>query len=273
MSIKTYLITLLDLKKKLLEIEYLRKEDLTIQKIHKTEKDIILKDLDFFKTYVEDVDNIIYRINTLKIEKIANIKDFSNKKIKKKVNMSLDEIIIDVGKKSKFNGKPVDLGYGNYYNMKTIKNKEDIKDIEYNTLFFVENLKQVIIKIGNPFNNTFKVINTQICKVYNSSKYNIDNSRSIICNNNIKEKGLKCNILNCNYYHDPFLGYEDNYHTNRQYSNNPIVYNNPNFKNGEDIKDNIKKIKWHESITLYQSSLMNLLIACAHSSVQKSENI
>lgn len=262
-------MTLLDLKKKLMEIEYLKKEEITINKIHKTEKDIILKDLDFFKTYIEDIDQIIYRINTLSIHKKLDNRDFSNKKIKRKINMSLDEIIIT---KNNINEEIVDLGYGNYYYMKTIKNKENIKNIEYNTLFFVKSLKQVIIKIGNPYKKTFKVVNTQICKVYNSSKYNIDNSRSIICNNNIKEKGLKCNISNCNYYHDPFLGYEDNFHTSRQYSNNPIVYNNPNFKNGEHVSESIKKIKWYETITLYQSSLMNLLIACAHSSDKNSEN-
>lgn len=269
MPIKKYLIALLDLKKKLIELETLRKEDLIIKKIHKTEKNIILKDLEFFKTYVDDIDNIIYRINTMDMANHGNselnMNKFINKKIKKKQNMSLDDIIFNDAMEPDY--QRVNIGFDNYYYLKTIKSKEDIANVEYNSLYFVLDLNQVIIKVGNPNANSFKVINTKLCRVYNSSKYNIDNSKSIICNNNIKEKGLKCNMANCNYYHDPFLGYMDNYHLDRQYSNNPIVYNYPNFKNGEQVKENIKKIKWHEAITLYQSSLMNILIACAQSSI------
>ena len=138
--------------------------------------------------------------------------------------------------------------------------------INYNTLIYARDLQQVIIKIGNPFNKlNYRIINTKLCKVYSSSKYSVNNTKSIICNNNIKEKGTKCSAYNCNYYHDPILGYRDNFHKERQYSNNPIVYNSPNFKSGDAVKENIKKIKWHEAVTLYQASLMNLLIACLHS--------
>ncbi len=264
MPIKKYLVSLLELKKKLIELEAIRKEDLVIKKIHKTEKNIILKDLEFFKTYVDDIDGIIYRINTMDPgDKKGDIggNKFNNRKIKKKINMSLDDIIIE--EKKDIALEMVDIGYNNYYHMRTVKNKDEVDNIEYNTLYFVMDLKQVVMKVGNPESGVYRIINTKLCKVYNSSKYNTDNSRSIICNNNIKEKGLKCNITNCNYYHDPFLGYLDNCHMDRQYSNNPIVYNSPQFKSGDQVKENVKKIKWHEAITLYQASLMNILIACA----------
>jgi hypothetical protein len=264
---KNIIDTVLDIKKKIYDIEKKYKEEKLLYKIKNTEKDIILKDLKFFNTNLKEIDNVIYDL----YKNDNSLNNFLNKKIKKKHNMSLDDINISDGCSyiSKNNMDLVNLGFNNNYFMKSIKNaeKHNLDDLEYNTFVYIKSLEQVIIKVGNPLTPlNYKIVNTKLCKVYNSSKNSLNNTRSIICNNNIKEKSIKCSIYNCNYYHDPFLGYEDNYHVDRQYSNNPIVYNNSNFKSGDQVKENIKKIKWHEAITLYQASLMNLLISCLHAS-------
>ena len=142
---------------------------------------------------------------------------------------------------------------------------ENIRDnIPINKLVFIKNINQVVMKIGTETN--YKFINSNLCKVYSNknNKY-CNNTRSIICNNNIKKFNKKCINKDCLYFHDPILGYEDNFHKIRQFSNNPIVYNNILFKSGDLVSDNIKKTDWIDAINLYQSSLSNILIACMHS--------
>jgi len=98
-------------------------------------------------------------------------------------------------------------------------------------------------------------------------KNKINNDRSILCNNNIKSLNKKCqNGIDCKYYHDIILGYEDNYHKDRQFSYNPIIYNCVSFKDGLQVKENIQKINWIDAINLYQSNLSCILIACIHAS-------
>jgi hypothetical protein len=163
----------------------------------------------------------------------------------------------------------VDLGFGNTYIMKTIESldKTNIDYIPYDTLIYDKHTSQVVIKIGN--GQSFRIINSKLCKVYYGKSSN-DNTRSIICNN-IINSNANCNTKTCNYYHDPYLGKYDDFHTERQFSNNPIVFSNKDnnvchtFKSGDCVKDNVKKIDWHDAITLYQSSLSNILISCIHS--------
>lgn len=166
----------------------------------------------------------------------------------------------------------VDLGFGNMYTTYCINSIDDtnIHKIPFDTLIFDKSIEQIVIKLGNV--NKYKIVNTKLCKVY-SYKNNSDNFRSIICNN-IKKKPIQsqeiiCNLKNCKYYHDPFLGNKTNFHKNRQYSSNPVVFinNTPvyDFKSGEYVNKNTERVSWIEAITLYQSSLANLLIACIHS--------
>ena len=131
-------------------------------------------------------------------------------------------------------------------------------------IVYVKEINQIVIKIGNE--KKFQYINSKLYKTYNIAN-KTDNGRSILCNNNIKKLNKKClNGINCKYYHDIILGYKDNFHNNRQFSCNPIIYNCVNFKDGEYVKENIKKIDWHDAINLYQSNLSCLLIACMHAS-------
>jgi hypothetical protein len=65
------------------------------------------------------------------------------------------------------------------------------------------------------------------------------------------------------------LGYTDNYTKHRKFSNNPIVYNCADFKNGKNVKKNIKNIKWIDAINVYQFNLSCLLIGCIHSMEKK----
>jgi hypothetical protein len=154
----------------------------------------------------------------------------------------------------------VDLGYNNLYKLHTFNSLEE--NIPFNLLVYIKEIDQIVIKIGNE--KKFQYINSKLHKTYNVSN-KINNGKSILCNNNIKKLNKKCtNGINCKYYHDIILGYKDNYHNYRQFSCNPVIYNCINFKDGEYVKDNIKKIDWHDAINLYQSNLSCILIACMH---------
>lgn len=163
----------------------------------------------------------------------------------------------------------IDIGFNNIYQIHTIShiNDENINKIPFDLLIYDKSVKQIIIKVGDSAN--FKIINSRLYHVYNQSRSSIDNSRSILCNNNLKNKNLICSKDNCRYYHDPYLGYKYNCHSDRQFSNNPVVYDCSNFKSGEFVKKNIQTVKWYEAINMYQASLSNLLIACIHSTVNQ----
>jgi hypothetical protein len=155
----------------------------------------------------------------------------------------------------------VDIGFNNLYKLHIFNSLND--NIPFNLLVFVKEINQIVIKIGNE--KKFQYINSRLYKTYNLSN-KTDNDRSILCNNNIKKLNKKClNGVNCKYYHDIIIGYKDNFHKNRQFSCNPIIYNCVNFKDGEYVEENVKKIEWHDAINLYQSSLSCILIACIHS--------
>lgn len=163
----------------------------------------------------------------------------------------------------------IDIGFNNIYQIHTISNinEENISKIPFDLLIYDKSIKQIIIKVGD--SNNFKLINSRLYHVYNQSRTSVDNSRSILCNNNLKSKNLICSKDNCRYYHDPYLGYKFNYHSDRQFSNNPVVYDCSNFKSGEFVKKNTQTVQWHEAINMYQASLSNLLIACIHSTVKQ----
>ena len=155
----------------------------------------------------------------------------------------------------------VDIGFGNIYQFHIYDTLSD--DIPLNLMVYVKELDQVVIKIGTETN--YKYVNSKLYKVYNS-RDKLNNNRSIICNNNIKAKNKQClNGEACNYYHDPIIGYKEDAHSFRQFSSNPIIYNCVDFKNGENVKENIEKIQWYDAINLYQASLSVVLIACLHS--------
>ncbi len=155
----------------------------------------------------------------------------------------------------------VDIGYGNKYKLNIYNTIHD--NIPLNLLVYIKQLDQIVIKVGNE--NKYQFINSKLYRVYNP-RNKIDNDRSIICNNNIKKYNKKCqNGTRCKYYHDPIIGYEDNYHQTRQFSSNPIIYNCIDFKDGTKVKENVKNIPWPDAVNLYQSSLSVILIACIHS--------
>jgi len=157
--------------------------------------------------------------------------------------------------------KYINIGYGNYYKLNCYKYLKDT--LPFNLLIYIQELDQIVIKIGD--DKHYKYINSKLYKVYNSKNEKNINNKSIICNNNIKELNKKCYIDNCKYYHDYIIGYKDNYHKDRQFSSNPIVFNCNDFKDGSKIKENLKKIEWYDAINLYQASLSTLLIGCIHS--------
>lgn len=162
--------------------------------------------------------------------------------------------------KNKIQYEYVDIGFNNMYKLHIYDNLED--NIPFNLLVYIKKIDQVVIKVGN--DNNFKFINSKLYRTYDI-KNKINNDRSILCNNNIKSLNKKCqNGIECKYYHDIILGYEDNYHSNRQFSFNPIIYNCVSFKDGASVKENTKKINWHDAINLYQSNLSCILIACIH---------
>ena len=155
----------------------------------------------------------------------------------------------------------VNIGFNNMYKLHIYESLED--DIPFNLLVFVKKIDQVVMKIGN--DHKYKYINSKIYRTYDI-KNKINNDRSILCNNNIKSLNKKCqNGINCKYYHDIIIGYDDNFHSDRQFSYNPIIYNCITFKDGLYVKENIKKINWIDAINLYQSNLSCILIGCMHS--------
>ncbi len=180
-----------------------------------------------------------------------------------------------------------DLGFNNKYTTYSIISidERNINRVPFDILLYDKSINQIVIKLGNDDN--YALVNTKLCRVYPPGRQTVsDNSRSIICNNNIQykywlppckevDRKNKCDVNTCRYYHDPFLGDKTSSHKDRQFSNNPIVFssnkNSPvhNFKSGEFVKENVKKTKWYEAITLYQSSLSNLLIACIHAQAKK----
>lgn len=129
----------------------------------------------------------------------------------------------------------VNLGFDNFYDLPVYKYLSS--NIPLNVIVYIEELKSVIIKIGN--NKKYKYINSSISRVSNNDEN--DNKRSIICNNNLVKYNKKCiNGKDCSYYHDPIIGFADIAHSERQFSHNPLIYNCPNFKDGKYIKDNVK---------------------------------
>ena len=155
----------------------------------------------------------------------------------------------------------VNIGFDNMYKLHIY---DDLNcNIPFNLLVYIKSIDQVVIKIGNEYK--YKYINSKLYRTYDV-KNKSNNDRSILCNNNIKELNKKCiNGKDCKYYHDIILGYYDNYHINRQFSYNPIIYNCISFKDGFYVKENIKKINWYDAINLYQSNLSCILISCMHS--------
>jgi len=181
------------------------------------------------------------RVNVLELEEVKNW--LVNKLDKRKDSYLSQEI--------------VDIGFGNTYMLHTIKSSKE--SFPFDTLVFDKQTNQVIIKLGDNTKN--KIVNAKLSNVYKQTE---DNARSIICNNNIRSKKLYCHNTACKYYHDPYIGYVDNMHSSRQFANCPIVFNCPDFKSGACVKKNTKCVDWIDSITLYQSSLCNILIACVH---------
>jgi len=190
----------------------------------------------------------ILDISLSNISELLNISSINNK--------YQDDIFNNTKKEN------INIGFNNIYRLHTYNNIDD--KIPFNLLVYIKEIDQVVIKIGN--DKKYQFINSKLYKTYNI-KNNIDNGKSILCNNNIKKLNKKCqNGNNCKYYHDIILGYPDNAHKVRQFSCNPIIYNCANFKDGTYVKENIKKIDWVDAINLYQSNLSCILIACMHAS-------
>ena len=261
-----------------------------LQKLLKLLEEFITKHNLYKKQYNEKIDNILNDINSsnLNINKlysqfIDNIKKKTNEKNKKNnilnhdvnktVNLNINSIdnllenfendninILEFDKNNYIKFGYVDLGFNNLYKLHIFKYVNET--IPFNLLVYIIELDQIVIKIGD--DKKYRFINSKIYKTYDI-KLNNNNSRSIICNNNIKELNKKCNNYNCSYYHDYILGYKDNYHLDRQFSNNPIVFNCANFKDGSKIKENVKNVEWHNAINVYQFNLSCLLLGCIHS--------
>jgi hypothetical protein len=253
-------------------------------------ENFIIKHNLYKKQYNEKIDNILKNINSSNVNIINLYNNFIDKNEKKNdnntkknnqilnhdknktINLNLVSInnllenmdnnnsILTFDKDNYIKYDYVDLGFNNLYKLHIFKKLNDT--IPFNLLVYVIELDQIVIKVGD--DKKYRFINSKIYKTYDI-KINNDNSRSILCNNNINELHKKCNNYNCNYYHDYILGYPDNYHIDRQFSNNPIVFNCPNFKDGSKIKYNANNIEWYHSINLYQFNLSCLLLGCIHS--------
>jgi hypothetical protein len=212
----------------------------------------------------------IKQINNLEIMDTDIVDNFINQLIIKDKNKDFNsnKNHIQYFNLNNLSLEKIDIGFNNIYQMHTVSNinDENIHKIPFDLLIFDKSIKQIIIKVGD--SNNFKIINSRLYHVYNQSRSSVDNSRSILCNNNLKSKNLTCSKDNCRYYHDPYLGYNYNCHLDRQFSNNPVVYDCSNFKSGEFVKKNTQIVQWHEAINMYQASLSNLLIACIHSTVK-----
>jgi len=218
-------------------------------------------------TYQKIIDNYINNTN------YVNNKILNHNNIKDNINLELIDINIlinfryekmdnlDTIVNNKIPYEYVNIGFNNIYKLHIYNNLNE--DIPFNELVYVKNIDQVVIKVGNE--NKYKYINSKLYRTYDIKNKN-NNDRSILCNNNIKLLNKKCqNGKDCRYYHDVIIGYEDNAHTNRQFSYNPIIYNCMTFKDGFYVQENTKKIKWEDAINLYQSNLSCILIGCMHS--------
>lgn len=267
-----FILNIIYLLKKLL---LLLEEFITKHKLYKKQYNDkindILNDLNSSNINITDLYNNF--INHLNIPIDINSDNIILIEDKNKINnlnlISIDELIESTNNKNntfefdKTNFVKydyVDLGFNNLYKLHIFKKLNE--KLPFNLLIYIIDIDQIIIKIGD--GNKYRYINSKIYKTYDN-KLNNDNSRSILCNNNINELNKKCNNYNCNYYHDCILGYNDNFHIDRQFSNNPIVFNCPNFKDGSKIKENAKNIEWHHAINLYQFNLSCLLLGCIHS--------
>ncbi len=219
----------------------------------------------YYKKNIIKYTDIINSYDQLK-QTQKNNKIISNiKNINIHINLDLEDIHSLFIPKNKtinnINYQYIDVGYGNMYKLNVYNTIND--DIPLNLLVYIKQLDQIVIKVGN--DKKYKFINSRLYRVYNP-RNKIDNDRSIICNNNIKKFNKKCqNGIKCKYYHDPIIGYEDNYHQTRQFSSNPIIYNCIDFKDGSKVKENVKNINWEDAVNLYQASLSVLLIGCVHS--------
>lgn len=217
-------------------------------------------------TYLKLLENVSnYKSNTYITSNINFMKDnieiYDIEDLLNSPTIELNSICNIEVHKNKIQYEYVDIGFNNMYKLHIYNNLED--NIPFNLLVYVKKIDQVVIKVGN--DNNFKFINSKLYRTYDI-KNKINNDRSILCNNNIKALKKKCqNGSECKYYHDIILGYEDNYHSDRQFSFNPIIYNCVSFKDGPYVKENTKKINWHDAINLYQSNLSCILIACIHS--------
>lgn len=223
-------------------------------------------------TYQKIIDNHINHINHTNYTN-NRLLNFNN--IKDNVNLELIDIDLLINSKNnrldnlddlddfinnKIPYEYVNIGFNNMYKLHIYNNLTE--DIPFNLLVYVKNIDQVVIKVGNE--NKYKYINSKLYRTYDIKNKN-NNDRSILCNNNIKSLNKKCqNGKDCRYYHDIIIGYEDNAHTNRQFSYNPIIYNCMTFKDGFYVQDNTKKINWVDAINLYQSNLSCILIGCIH---------
>jgi hypothetical protein len=281
-----YLLNKLIIKiKEVLSITKYR-QDYLLNKINNIEKILNNKN-----TEILDLYNILSQKEVITINSIPLLKKI-NYNTTKKIQINLDiypidnlelsliddnnfiDPLLNYNKNSNYLGfKNISIGFNNYYNLHCYQYLKP--NLPLNLLLYVQEVDQVIIKIGN--NKQYKYVNSKLYKVYNTydstslNYFNENKFNSILCNNNIKELNKKCYSDNCKYYHDYILGYADNFHKTRYYSSNPIVYNCPSFKDGSKIKENVKKIPWYNAINLYQSSLSNLLLGCIHSQYKNEE--
>lgn len=197
------------------------------------------------------------------------------------------------------NVRACDIGFGNTYDLLAFADLQQADSFPMNTLVYVDSIKQVVIKIGKA--SAYRLVNSRLSRVHvasggghppaiasghgtsrpqagqssdrpyaaslHASKPMQGVYRSVICNNNLRQKKKRCAVAHCNYYHDPILGYLDNMHSSRQYPPNPQVPRCPTFRSGDVVSENVSSTQWHDAITLYQASLHNLLIAAVHSSI------
>lgn len=194
------------------------------------------------------------------INKLISNNDSSNN------DSTNNDLLLNYKNDSNYIGyEKINIGFNNFYYLHTFYSITS--NLPFNLLLYIKEIDQVIIKIG--YKNKFQYINSKLYKTSSCSEKSLFSNEnkyhSILCNNNIKQLNKKCFNKQCTYYHDYFLGYNDNYHKIRTFTVNPIVYNCISFKDGSKVSENVKKIPWYNAINLYQSSLSNLLISCIHS--------
>lgn len=271
-----FIFNIIFLLKKLLNILEITIEKNNIYKNQYTDKiEKLIQDIDIYDNNILNLYNNFNKKKNIEnnnnSNNINNNLEFNiNNNIKNLDLDDLDELInnidnynfslIEFNKTNYIKYDYVDLGFNNYYKLHIFDKLNE--NIPFNLLVYIIEIDQIVIKVGDE--KKFRFINSKIYKTYDI-KINNDNSRSILCNNNIKELNKKCNNYNCSYYHDYILGYKENCHFDRQFSNNPIVFNSPNFKDGSKIKENAKTVDWYNAINLYQFNLSCLLLGCIHS--------